>query len=191
MLNEAASVQPLREWAEDLTARRSAKHPGTVVPLFDPAEAGVDTRVLILFEAPGPMTNAENTRPGSGFISVDNDDRTAENSWNVRNEVGLTDGVLHWNIVPWYLGTAAKKPNAEELGQGAMELRRLLPIFTQLTAVVLSGRYAQSGWKKHVAPFVGSALTVIETWHPSPLSFNQPGHRDDFTRAMERAARYV
>ena len=47
----------------------------TVVPHFDPAEAGVRTRVLCVFEAPGPMTNACNKRPGSGFISADNNDQ--------------------------------------------------------------------------------------------------------------------
>ena len=34
------------------------------------------TRVLCVFEAPGPMTNAGNKRPGSGFISADNNDET-------------------------------------------------------------------------------------------------------------------
>lgn len=186
MLESTERVAPLREWAAELASRRNA-----VVPLFDPAEAGVEARVLMLFEAPGPMTNAENKRPGSGFISVDNDDQSAENVWRARDAVGLHDGVLAWNIVPWYLGPASKKPNAAELGQGGMELRRLLPLLPNLAAIVLSGRLAQIGWTKHVAPYVGSSMTVIETWHPSPLSFNQPGHRDDFTRALSRAAIYA
>ncbi|WP_246150046.1 uracil-DNA glycosylase [Agromyces intestinalis] len=186
MLETAPRVAPLREWANALASRRNA-----VVPLFDPAEAGVEARVLMLFEAPGPMTNADNKRPGSGFISVDNDDQSAENVWRARDAVGLHDGVLAWNIVPWYLGPASKKPNAVELGQGGMELRRLLPLLSNLAAVVLAGRLAQTGWTKHVAPFIGNDLAVIETWHPSPLSFNQPGHRDDFTKALSRAARYA
>lgn len=132
MLHTAASTQPLRAWADELAARR-----GVVVPCFDPTERGVKTQVLFLAEAPGPMTNAGNKRPGSGFISVDNDDGTAENVWNTRNEVGLHAGLLLWNIVPWYLGPATKKPNAAELAQGAMELRRLLGLLTDLSAVVL------------------------------------------------------
>lgn len=186
MLKTSERVAPLRGWATELASRRNA-----VVPLFDPAEAGVEARVLMLFEAPGPMTNAENKRPGSGFISVDNDDQSAENVWHARDAVGLHDGVLAWNIVPWYLGPASKKPNAAELGQGGMELRRLLPLLPNLAVVVLSGRLSQLGWTKHVAPYVGNSLSVIETWHPSPLSFNQPGHRDDFTRALSRAAIYA
>jgi integrase len=186
MLATEPTVAPLRTWADDLARRR-----GVVVPHFDPGESGVDSTVLMLYEAPGPMSNADNERPGSGFISVDNDDQTAENSWHARAAAGLSEGALHWNIVPWYLGPASKKPSSDEVAQGAMELRRLLPLLPRLRAVVLSGRFAQTGWRKHVSPFVGSAYTVIETWHPSPLSLNQPGHRDDYFRAIETAAGYA
>jgi hypothetical protein len=90
MLETVDNVQPLREWADALVARRLANHPDVVVPRFDPAEAGVNARVMLLFEAPGPMTNTDNTRPGSGFISVDNNDQSAENCWRLRNEVGAS-----------------------------------------------------------------------------------------------------
>lgn len=186
LLKSHNSTASLRDWSLDLARRRSA-----VVPHFDPTDAGTEARVLFLLEAPGPMTNAANRRPGSGFISVDNDDQTAENAWHARSASGLTHGVLQWNIVPWYLGPASTKPTASELAQGAMELRGLLQLLPSLRAVILAGRYAQNGWTKHVAPFVGSDLSVIETWHPSPLSMNQPGHREQFSRAIERAARFV
>ncbi len=46
------------------------------VPDFDPMDAGVEARILFLFEKPGPMTSKHKTgkRVGSGFISRDNDD---------------------------------------------------------------------------------------------------------------------
>src|SRR5579872_4039607 len=47
------------------------------VPNFDPLDAGVDARVLFLFEKPGPKTAKDGRRKGSGFISRDNDDGTA------------------------------------------------------------------------------------------------------------------
>lgn len=97
------------------------------------------------------MTNSGNTRPGSGFISVDNDDRTAANCWTLRNETGLDDGVLHRNIVPWYLGPASKKPNAAELKDGAQETVRLLDGLPELRVVLACGLYAQNGWRKYVA----------------------------------------
>lgn len=62
--------------------------------------------------------------------------------------------------------------------QGGGELLTLLRLLSELRVVVLCGRVAQRGWKRHVAPFVGARLTVIETWHPSPLAMNQAGKRD-------------
>lgn len=135
------------------------------------------------------MTNSENTRPGSGFISVDNDDGTAENVWRARNAVGLHTGMLSWNIVPWYLGAASRKPTSQELEVGGRELLGLLPLLPQLSTVVLAGLHARNGWRKHVAPFVVGQYTVIETWHASPLSFNQPGKREHFLASFERAVR--
>jgi hypothetical protein len=41
----------LRHFVEGLEERRNA-----MVPLFDPPEAGVPAKVLIVLEAPGPMT---------------------------------------------------------------------------------------------------------------------------------------
>lgn len=183
LLATAPNAQALREWSAALVERRQ----GAVVPDFDPADAGVNARVMLLLEAPGPMTNAGNARPGSGFISVDNDDQTAENCWRTRDEVGLQEHTLHWNIVPWYLGPTTKKPNATELAQGAMELRRLLPLLPDLRVVVLAGRHAQVGWDRHVRGLGFADMAVIPTWHPSPLSLNQPGHRDEFRRALSRA----
>lgn len=184
MLETEPTVQPLREWAADLAARRHA-----VVPWFDPAEAGVQSRVLLVFEAPGPMTNAGNQRPGSGFISVDNDDQTAENTWRSRVEAELNDGALCWNIVPWYLGPASRKPSAAEVKDGADELLSLMQILPRLDTVVLSGRYAQTGWRKHLASSLRRPnVHVIETWHPSPLALNQPGKREQYVAALREAA---
>lgn len=172
-------VQSLRDRAEDLANRR-----GVHVPQFDPAEAGDEARVLFVFEAPGPMTNAGNKRPGSGFISVDNNDATAANMWNARNEAGLHDGALAWNIVPWYLGVASRKPTKEELRDGASELVNLIALLPRLELVVLGGLYAQKGWRRHIGPTNFAGPAVVDMWHPSPLSLNQPGRREAFTATV-------
>lgn len=183
------SYQPLLSYTRELVARRQQLGSDVVIPHFDPAESGAETRVLILLEAPGPMTNSDNKRPGSGFISVDNDDLTAANSWTLRNEVGLDNGVLHWNIVPWYLGPASKKPNAAELEAGALETLRLLDTLPELCVVLACGLYAQKGWRRHIAPRLNtSTITVINTWHPSPLALKQPGKRDELRDAFRMAA---
>jgi hypothetical protein len=183
MLETAAGVQPLRAWSADLAARRG---PDTVIPDFDPADAGVNARVMLLLEAPGPKTVRQ--WGGSGFISSDNNDVTAENAWRARDAAGLDKNTVAWNIVPWLLGRANVHPNVGQLGQGARELRQLLPIFTDLQCVVLCGKKAEKGWNDHVAPFVGDRYTVIPTWHPSAQSFAQPGKRDEFGAALRRAA---
>lgn len=90
------------------------------LPHFDPAEAGTSARALLLLEAPVPNTVPE--WGGSGFISVDNNDPTAQNVWQTRNEVGLHEHTLAWNIVPWVLGRASVKPSKVELAQGSLEL---------------------------------------------------------------------
>jgi len=185
MLESEPRVQPLREWAADLAARRDA-----VVPWFDPAEAGIDTRVLLVFEAPGPMTFEGHKRRGSGFISADNNDQTAENTWRSRAEAGLHDGALCWNIVPWYLGPPASvRPTADDLKDGADALVELMRLLPKLDTVVVSGRFAQRGWNRHLAHSLRRPdVRVIETWHPSPLALNHPGKRDEYVAALREAA---
>ena len=48
MLESVESVQVLREWGAELAARWGL---GTFLPHFDPAEAGIGARVLIVAEA--------------------------------------------------------------------------------------------------------------------------------------------
>lgn len=186
LLATAEATRPLVEWAGALVARR-----GVHVPSFDPAEAGVNARVMLVLEAPGPMTTVEGGRPGSGFISVDNDDVTAENVWRAREEVGLHDGFLAWNIVPWYLDPASTKPSAKELEEGAGELRSLLRLLPDLQAVILGGKHAQRGWARHIQPFVRDKYVTIESWHPSPLALNRPERREQFVATFRRAAAFA
>lgn len=186
MLMTEPSVQPLREWADEFSSRR-----GVIVPQFDPAEGGVDAKVLFLLEAPGPMTNAGNARPGSGFISVDNDDATAENMWLARDAAGLHDGVLAWNIVPWYLGVASVKPTSADRAAGADALRELLALLPYLEVIALTGQHAQNGWQKHLAAGYDGAATVVDIWHPSTQSLNQPGRRYAFNSSVKFIAGLV
>ena len=158
------------------------------VPDFDPADGASTTRVLFVLEAPGPMTNSSTKRPGSGFISVDNNDVTAANMWAARDAVGLDSGCLAWNIVPWYLGVASNKPNAIDLRDGALELALLLKALPALRVVVLHGSFAQRGWLEHTAKTLDQPLNVAGTWHPSPLALNTPLRRQDLAGTLEWAA---
>ena len=189
LLATSEAVKPLETWARDLEERRRGRQPDIVIPHFDPAEAGVGARALLLLEAPGPKTVPE--WGGSGFISVDNDDLTAQNVWKVRNEVGLHEHVLAWNIVPWVLGRASVKPTPAELAQGALALRGLLDLLPDLRVIVLSGRKAQEAWDAHLDLAIGDRYRVLRTVHPAGQSFAQAGAREHFTATLARVAELV
>lgn len=184
MLAEVAAVQPLRTWSLEIVRARVAP-----VPDFDPADAGVHARVLFLLEAPGPMAATIGARVGSGFISCDNDDATAEATWRARAAAGLHDGALHWNIVPWYLGPASVKPRMRELQDGASATVDLLGLLPGLEVVIVAGRYAQRGWDRWVQPVVGDRYRVIRTWHPSPRNMTKPDMRAQFFADVANAVR--
>lgn len=70
------------------------------VPEFDPLDGGVNAQVLFLFEKPGPMTAEAN---GSGFISRNNDDLTAEATFKFMEQAGIPRGLtITWNVIPWW-----------------------------------------------------------------------------------------
>lgn len=183
LLSNATASRPLQEWADTYALAR-----GVDVPRFDPAEAGVDAHVLFILEAPGPMTNDTNARPGSRFVSVDNDDLTAANMWKARAATGLHSGVLHWNIVPWYLGVSSRKPRKDELAEGGRTLLEVMNLLPHLQVVVLCGRFAQRGWDRYVGPHLRTPVKVRSTWHPSPLALHTATRRADFTGTLSDVA---
>jgi hypothetical protein len=189
LLTTAESTLSLEAWARDLEERRRPRMPDIVVPHFDPAEAGVKARALLLFEAPGPKTVP--AWGGSGFISVDNNDPSAQNVWRTRNEVGLHEHVLAWNIVPWVLGRASVKPTATELAQGAVELRGLLEYLPDLRVIVLGGQKAQGGWDAHLDLVIGDRYRVLRTVHPAGQSFAQAGAKERFLTTLAKTTELV
>lgn len=189
LLLTAEQTLPLEAWARDVEERRRPRKPDIQIPHFDPAEAGAASRALLLFEAPGPKTVPE--WGGSGFISADNDDLSAQNVWNTRNAVGLHDNVLAWNITPWVLGRASVKPNATELAQGAVELRGLLGLLPEPRVIVLAGLKAQQGWDTYLDLMIGDRYRVLRTVHPSGQSFAQAGAKEKFLAALTKAAELI
>ncbi|MFS2028970.1 MULTISPECIES: uracil-DNA glycosylase [unclassified Curtobacterium] len=189
MLRTAKDTLPLEAWARDVEDRRRRQQPEIVLPHFDPAETGIRSQVLLLLEAPGPKTVPE--WGGSGFISVDNNDPTAQNVWRTRDEVGLHRGVLAWNIVPWVLGRASVKPTPVDLAQGAVELRGLLALLPDLRCVILSGQKAQAGWDEHLDLTLGDRYRVLRTVHPAGQSFAQAGAKEHFVATLTKAATFI
>lgn len=151
------------------------------MPWFDPHEAGVEARILLLLEAPGRRA------VGSGFVSPDNDDQTAQNMWTLLREAGIDRRreVVTWNIVPWYIGDGQRiRPATRaDLDQARPALRELLSLLPDLRVVVLLGRKAARGWTR-----AGLDLDSVEAPHPSPLALNtRPAARDAVRAALVRA----
>lgn len=164
MLNRP-HVLPLTVYTAKLRRDRASVE----VPDFDPLDGGIDARVLFLFEKPGPMTAASGKRTkrtGSGFISRNNDDATAEATINFMQQAGISrELTVIWNVIPWWNGT--RKVRAEELRAGAEAVRDLIDLLPNLRAVVMVG------WKaKRVRPRLESLFPHLELFnsdHPSPI----------------------
>ena len=147
-------IAPLTEFADML---RSAD---VAVPYFDPLDGGNAARMLFLFEKPGPMTDPEG---GSGFISRNNDDATAEAAFHFMRQAGIDrkDTIL-WNVIPGWNKTIRIAKG--ELEQGRLALNALFTLLPRLRIVVLVGRKAA----QVQANIEQRGLKVFVSHHPSP-----------------------
>jgi hypothetical protein len=160
MLHEP-HIEPLTRYAAKL--RRS----GTgEVPEFDPLDGGVNAQVLFLFEKPGPMTANEGKRPGSGFISRNNDDPTAEATFHFMQRAGIPRRVtVTWNLIPWWNDT--RKITRQELDDGLECLKELIDLLPNVRAVVMVGQNAAKAESYLRANRPNLCLFISA--HPSPL----------------------
>lgn len=150
-------IAPLTAYAARLRQRDSVE-----VPEFDPLDGGVEAQVLFLFEKPGPMTAAE--AGGSGFISRNNDDPTAEATFRFMEQAGIPRRLtVTWNVIPWWNGT--RKVTGKELREGVACVRDLIALLPKLRAVVLVGQKAE----RARAYLDGTRLKLFVSAHPSPL----------------------
>lgn len=153
----AARMRPLEAW------RRAAEAPGPI-PHADPADGGVDARMLLLLETPVPRASPLR------FVSRDNPTGTGRNLRRFLDEAGIARAeMLIWNAVPWVVHAAGARNRAVRAGEvrgGLAMLPGFLDLLPRLAVVVLSGRVAA-----RAAPVVEAArpgLPVILVPHPSP-----------------------
>ena len=155
----APHILPLTRHVRDLRERS----PAIEFPDFDPLDGGVEARLLFLMEKPGPMTSAERDgRQGSGFISRDNDDPTAQAIFTFMREAGIPrrETVL-WNLIPGWNRTT--KVTGAELTEGIKEALRLTTLLPRLKGVVFVGSQA----RKLVPHLTPGALSLHFSLHPS------------------------
>ena len=149
-------MKPLNEYVAKLRRERE----NVEVPDFDPLDGGIDAQVLFLFQKAGKQTVG---RCGSGFISRNNNDDTAEATFNFMREAGITrELTVTWNVVPWWNGE--DKVTAAERRAGIRCLKELLGLLPCLRAVVLVGREAAKA-----RPYLeDTRLCLFSSYHPSP-----------------------
>lgn len=166
------------------------------LPYVAPMYGGVNARLLSLLRDPGPMTQAS---AGSGFLSMENDDATAETISKYFADAGIgAPDVVPWNVYPWYINRA---PTASELNDGVEPLRRLIAILPNLRVVMLHGVSARNGWKRFGSRWpqvvTTSGLRVISTYHTSRQAFwhadsaVREARKGDLHRAFAEAARVL
>lgn len=175
-------VEALNDWVLREEAKRNLS-----IPRFDPADAGTEAKVMFLLESPGPMADAGR---GSGIISVDNNDPTAENLWCFRRNASLVDGCLHWNAVPWYLGSESQgvvTPEPGDVRRGVSMFRALLALLPDLQVVVPMGNAAKQAWGMYCTERPNNYV-VVPTWHPAARALTAPGRRQNVQRALDRVA---
>ena len=150
-------IAPLTEYVHKLRAEGFGD-----VPYFDPKDGGTKASRLFLLEKPGPMASS------SGFISRDNDDPTAENTYNFMKKARIARATTClWNTIPGWNDTTDF--TRAESKRGSACLPRLLALLPNLTVVVLVGTEA----KKWAAPHVKAAnIPVLTSYHPSRTNQN-------------------
>jgi hypothetical protein len=140
------------------------RHPNWEFPNFDPLDGGVNADILFLFEKPGRMTSVGGG--GSGFISRDNDDSTAEATFRFMNDASLPrKRTVIWNVIPGWNGT--RRITASERHEGLCDLKNLLKLLPRLRTVVLVGRQAQRA--RLILECEYPKIEIICSAHPSPL----------------------
>ena len=189
---DAPHLEPLNELVRAIREQRSE-----AVPWFDPESGGVNARVLLVLEAPGPKA-APSPRgskvTSSGFVSLDNDDQTAANLQGLVREAALERNLLlMWNIVPWYLGNAdhtkIAAAHARDVDAGGPWLRELVALLGDLRVAVLLGEKALRGWFR-VSSQMLVPVPVLAAPNPSPRSLQpHPQRRQAILEAL-RAARH-
>ncbi len=97
---------------------QSQADPGYVSANVSEDGGGTNAHVSFLLKQPGPATLRTGTRSGSGFISKNNDDRSAEATFHFMAQTGIRrELTLSLNVVPWWNGPGCVL--AAELRQGA------------------------------------------------------------------------
>ncbi|WP_245649759.1 uracil-DNA glycosylase [Nocardia shimofusensis] len=183
-------VAPINRLIDELV-----EESGEWMPYVAPVYGGTEARLLTLFRDPGPKTKVDK---GSGMLSLENDDQSAERFLTFFEEAGMqVDDLMTWNTYPWYIN---RKPSAAEIDRGLEPLERIIALLPELTVVMAHGGDAHTAWRRFERknPAVAEKFLVIPTYHTSKQALFTPDPevraareaklRDDFARAAAHLA---
>jgi uracil-DNA glycosylase len=184
-LNEP-HIAPLTAFVQKLRYGMGA---GYEIPYFDPWDGGIAAEVLFLFEAPGPQAK------GSGFISRNNPDPSANNFFEFNRQIGICrKRTISWNIVPWYIGidggSRIRPATSDDIEAGILSLNSLLDLLPNLRCIALFGKKAQRGSNhiKKLRPHVRQ----FESPHPSLQVVNRdPANKTKILNALREIASFL
>ncbi|GJD85768.1 hypothetical protein HPGCJGGD_3660 [Methylobacterium haplocladii] len=156
---DAPHLRPLRTLARRIATERSA-----AVPDPDPFDGGVEARLLLLLETPGPAIVR------TGIVSRDNPTGTAANLFRFlrAGDIARADTLI-WNTVPWVIhveGALNRTPRRSEQRLAERYLDPLLDCLPHLAVVVLAGRIA--GAVREPLERLRPGLPIVAIPHPSP-----------------------
>ncbi|ABL65638.1 uracil-DNA glycosylase [Chlorobium phaeobacteroides] len=180
-LLEMPHIAPLTSFVHALREEMGSDY---AIPYFDPLDGGIVAPMLFLLEAPGPKAVA------SGFISRNNPDETAKNTFLLTKEAGIDrKSTVLWNVVPWYIGSGSKIRPAtiQDIKPALDSLRLLLSMLTKLQSIVLVG--CKAALVESDVRRMHPAIKVFKISHPSPLFVNRlPGNREKLLEEIKRVA---
>ncbi|MFE6923801.1 uracil-DNA glycosylase [Nocardia sp. NPDC057663] len=161
---------------------------GEWMPYVAPTYGGIEARILAVFRDPGPRTQQDK---GSGFLSLENDDPSAERHLGFVTDAGISPTELTvWNTYPWYIN---RNPASGEIDRGLDPLRRLIDLLPELQVVIAHGGAAQTAWLRFERkyPRVSSRLKVIKTYHTSQQALWTPNVEERERRQADIANAYA
>ena len=125
---------------------------------------------------------AAGAKGSSGFLSVENNDQTAERMGQFFAGAGIDyRDVIPWNAYPWFINT---NPSTEQLQAGVEPLLRLMGLMPRLRVVLVHGTAADKGWKlfrrEHLDLLEERGIVWLSTYHTSrqALQTRDPAERE-------------
>lgn len=176
-------VQPLNV----LAAYWRAEVPGRFVPWFDPDDAGIHARVIVLLERPAPSTVAQ---AEAALSSEDNDNASSRAVRAARIESGLQrDQYLRWNVIPWVDPHASRASGDVAVDSARGALHALMTELPELRVIIALGSVAVNAVMRYFTLAADPVIVpVIGAPHPSPAN---GAHRHEQHQRMTNAFRHA